>query len=127
MTPLEIIALTIIVLVLVKLVVVLTNPKAWLRFARSVYSNTAAASLVALVLAAVVLYYLLAELTIVQVFAAFAFLSLLMVVSVAPQAEELMRIAQKRFLRKNLVQTYWLSIIIWVVLSVWALWAVLAK
>lgn len=73
MTPVEIMALCLALLVVIKFSVIAYNPNRWFHFAQKVYSNSAALTIASLFLAALTGYYLLQELTIVQVFAAILF------------------------------------------------------
>ncbi|MCH7568819.1 MAG: hypothetical protein IIA87_05345 [Nanoarchaeota archaeon] len=60
------------------MIVILTNRKRWWPITKSVYGNPAISGVIFFILAAVVLFYLLQELTIVQIIATAAFVSLLM-------------------------------------------------
>jgi hypothetical protein len=75
--------------------------------------------IISFILAAVVLYYLLMELTIVQIFAVMLFTGLLMAVSVATFAKDFIPFAKKLGNRRR--KQLWWGIIIWLVLIVWVL------
>ena len=68
MTPIEIIALIFVVFGLIKLLVIAVNPKAWAKVPQKMAAQPVLLTVVSLVLAGVVLYYLRAELSIVQIF-----------------------------------------------------------
>jgi len=121
MGAIEIIASIIIVLSVIKLVVLALSPKSVYSFARKIYSHPNVMSVSALVLAAVVLYYLIdAGITIVDIFAVMLFIVLIMVVGIARYANEMMDWVMKKDL-KNMLKEMWLYILIWVVLLVWGI------
>ncbi len=124
MDALEIIALLLVILFLVKLVVVSRNPRAWLRFWKKRYSHRAAATVVALVLAGVVLYYLLMELTIVQIMAVAAFMALLFLIGFLPYMKDMFELGDRWMKEGNILWRSWLIILIWLVLSLWVLWEI---
>lgn len=122
MRSVEIIALIMVLVGLVKMIVLLVKPRNWLeKVVKPVYSNGKITKLVALVIAVVVLNFLREELTIVQIFAVFAFVSPIMAIGFAPYGKELTAMAQKVLQDKNMLKKSWLSIWVWLVLSVWVL------
>jgi len=76
-TPIEWIVTIFAVVGLIKLFVIMVNKKSWWALTKNVYGNPGLTGFVSLVLAAVVLWYLLQELTIVQILAAGVFTVLL--------------------------------------------------
>lgn len=122
--PLEIIALLLVAFSLAKLTIFLLSPTAWLGFARRLYARPEIASPVALLLAAIVLYFLLsAGLTIVQILAVFAFLALILAAGFARHAGDLIDWAMKRDPRTWL-REQWLLSLIWLALLAWGLVAI---
>jgi len=127
MTPIEIMAAFVALLILVKLVTVGFKPKAWMdNVAKPIYSNASIATVVGLVIAGGSLWFLLKELSIVQIFAAMLFFIGLMVVGIAPLGKDLMVMADKMVKQKNLLKQFWLAWVIWVVLAVWVLYTLFA-
>ena len=120
MTAVETIALILVVVGLIKLVVLMINPSAWFGLAKGLTRNTAAFRLVALVLGAVILRYLLTELTIVQIFASSAFMATLMWIGFAPYKKELMEMMARNY-GENALRKNWLLTIIWLAISLWVL------
>ena len=119
-TPVEWIALILMVIVAIKLIVILVSPKAWFNsVAKPLWKNAGLMTLVSLVLAAVVLYYLLVELTIVQILAVMAFLALLAAVGVGTYKKEVLALADKLLKDKTIIRKSWLYILIWAVLILW--------
>src|SRR3989344_6839278 len=92
----ETIALITAVVVLIKIVVILIKPKAWLSVVRPIYSMPVVLMIVSLVLAAVVLNYLiLAGITITQIFAVMGFGALLGAMTAASYAKEVVALGTK--------------------------------
>ena len=70
-------ALIIALLALVKILVILVKPKVWLNLVKSIWSVPMLTMIVCLILAAIVFYYLIQELTIIQIMATTLFIALL--------------------------------------------------
>lgn len=118
-TAIKFLAALLIVLAAIKLIVVFVSPQSWLRFVRRVYAVPVVTSTVALLLAALVLFFLLRSgLTIVQVLAVTVFVSLLLVVGIAPYAGRLFEWVETQSLPAMLRQQ-WLYIVVWVLLLAW--------
>lgn len=120
MTAVETIAFILVAVGLIKLIVLVIKPDAWFGFARRLTGNTAMFKVVALILSAVILYYLLMELTIVQIFASMAFVTMLMWVALAPFKNELMETVSRNH-GQDVLKRNWLFTLIWVVLALWVL------
>jgi hypothetical protein len=121
MSSVEIIAWIFIIFVAIKMLVLLVNPRIWMNFAKSVWSNTNTVKLLGCILAAVVLYFLLQEITIVQVIAVTAFIALLLIVGLASEVPYFIKKYEAQIKRGNLWRDYWFYTLIWIVLLVWAL------
>lgn len=121
MTAVENIALIVIAFIVIKLIVLLVNPKRWMNFSKKLYSNKTTYTIVSLILAAVVLYYLLLEITIVQILAVVAFVALLMMIGLGPYYNSLAKIAETQIKKGNFWKDNWFYILIWGALIVWAL------
>ncbi len=119
-TPIEILALILIVISLIKIITILINPKAWLNGVVNKvylpYSQT-----VFLILAMTVLYYLLQELTIIQILAVMLFASLIFAIGFATFSKELIKLADKLYKKENIIKKSWLSLTIWLILLLWGL------
>jgi len=124
-TPVEIIALVFALLILIKLVVLMIKPKAWMdSVAFPIYRNPAVSGGVFAILAAVIFYYLIAELTIVQIFATVAFTSFMMSLGLLVYSKEILVFAQKvaqKFIKKGFTGTQWVITIVWLILALWVL------
>ena len=119
-TPVEIIALIVIAVSVIKMIVLLVNPRAWMNFAKGIYSKSGVVQFVSLILAAVVLYYLLQEITIVQVLAVVAFTVLIVLVGIAGEIGPLIKKYETIIKKGNLWKQYWLYTLIWIILLIWA-------
>jgi hypothetical protein len=121
MTPVEIIALILAIAVIVKILVVSFSPKTWLNaVAKPLYKNPVLLVIVELLLAGVVFYYLLQELTVVQIVACTFFGALLTGMTFAVYSKETLSLAEK-MLRSKLLKKAWLPILVWLALAIWAL------
>lgn len=119
MTPIGIIALILILVSAIKIVVILVNPKSWADVVKKIWANPMVMSIVSLILAAIVLYYLIQSgLTIVQILAVTAFVGLLMAVGIGIYANEVISMATK-MLKKGLMKKAWLYTLIWIILLIW--------
>jgi len=92
---LQIAALILSVLIIVKFLVLAVKPKAWAKLAKNLYSKPLILGLVELVLAAALFYYLLMELTIIQIMAAVTLGALLTGLSFAAFGKELLPFVSK--------------------------------
>ncbi|MEW6063512.1 MAG: hypothetical protein AB1571_04050 [Nanoarchaeota archaeon] len=119
LTAIEITALIISLLALIKIIVILIRPRSWLGVVHLIYAKPNVTMISALVLALIVLSYLLQELTIVQVFASMLFLALLTIFSVAIYYTEIKTLADKLYKDKNLLRKSWLPILVWLILIFW--------
>lgn len=127
MTPLEIIALILVLIGIIKLIVILRNPISWYHFVRDIYSNPTVTGIVAFILGAIILYYLLQEVNIIQIFAVLAFFSMFMLMGWAAYSKEFLPLAKKVLTQKNILLRSWPTTLIWVLLTVWVLWAIYGK
>lgn len=119
-TPVETIALIIIVIATIKIFVLLVKPMAWMNFAKKIYlTNPRLTQIISLVLAAVVLYYLLQEITIIQILAVMVFISLLLVMGIAPIMGNLIKKYEAMIKRGNIWKDSWLYTLIWIALMAW--------
>ena len=123
-TAIEIIAIILIGVSIIKLAVLAASPGAWIAFARKIYLKPNVTSAVALVLAAVVLYYLVSSgMTIVQILAVWVFMALIMVVGFANYADDILDWAMGRDI-KAWLREQWLLMVIWIGLLVWGIQAI---
>ncbi len=122
MTPVEIIALIFIILSIIKLVVIFINPNTWYStknpLARLVWGNLSA-TIFSFLLGGVVLFYLLHEINIVQVFVAIVFTFLLAILTVAPNIEKIMKATGNQLKKENFFAKHWVAVFVWVSIMAW--------
>lgn len=124
---LQITVLLLAILVVIKFLVLAIKPKAWLNFAKSLYSNPLILGLVEFILAAVLFYYLLMQLTIVQIMAAVTLGALLTGLSFAIFSKEMIPWMGRIIRSKKILWSpgAWFVWIIWLVLIGWAVYTLL--
>ncbi len=126
MTPIQIMALIVAVLGAIKLIVIVIDPKIWLKkVVKPIYANTMLASLIGLIIAGVSLYYLKQTMTIVDIFAVMLFFFGLMLMSFAVMSKEMVALADK-VLRKDGLMRFWLPMLVWILLLIWVFYALFA-
>ena len=126
MTPIQIMALIVALLGGIKLIVILIDPRIWLKkVVKPIYGNPMFASVLGLLIAGVSLYYLNKSFTIVQIFAVMIFFMGLMLMSFAAVSKEMLALADK-VLKKDCLKAFWLPTIIWILLLIWVFYALFA-
>ena len=118
-TPIEIIALVMIIGGLIKILVILVNPKSYMDFAKGLCLKPKVVSALALTFAAIVFYYIIQEVSIVQILAVAAFVTLLIVVGMVNHIKPIMKQFEVTVKKGNLWKDYWLYTLIWVILLAW--------
>ena len=125
--PIEVIAIIIILFSIIKMIVFSISPHAWLNFAGKFYVKPNITTPVALVLAAIVLYYLVdSGVTIVQILATWLFVALIMVIGLAQYAPNIIVWAKSRD-HAAWFREQWLLMVIWFGLLVWGIGAIFYK
>ena len=122
----DVMALVVAIVAIVKLLVLVIKPRAWLKVVKPVYKYPILLGFISLVLAAFSLLYLLDELTIVQIFAVILFVIFLAGVTLASYAKEMVALGEKLLRDRKVVDRAWVSVIIWLLLAIWALYSLLA-
>lgn len=110
----------------IKIISIAHNPKGWMNFAKKIWSKPQQMKLAGVVLGVIVLYYLLQELTIIQIMATMAFFAALLMVGFASDAEPLLKKYEKQIKNKTIWAKHKIYILIWIVLMVWTLKELLA-
>ena len=119
-TPIEIIALIIIVSGGIKMSVLVFKPTAWMNFANKVYSKKRLIQISSLVLAGIILYYLInSGLTIVQVLAVVAFVFAFLMFGLAPHIKGLVQEYKTQIKKGKMWKENWAYSILWLALMVW--------
>lgn len=120
LTGIEWIVLIFAIAGLIKTLVIIISPKKWLPVVNTVYNNRGIFTFFFLALAAIILYVLLQEMTIVQIVAGGAFFAILSAMVFLAFASDMKQLATKMVGHgiKGWVLFY---AIIWVLLFAWAL------
>jgi O-antigen ligase len=107
----------------IKLIVVLVKPQAWIRgVGRRIYAVPAVSLPILVILTVISFYYLLQELSMVQVFAAFLVFWLVMLIALLPFGRAFLPAIESAYSNNRAVwKKSWLTMVIWVILLVWAL------
>lgn len=124
MSPIKIIALIFIIFAIIKLVIISINPMSWKSVVKKIYIKPFVTATVGLIMAAVILRYLLEELTIVQVFASMTFMMALMIVQFAGLGNEIVELSDKFYNDRSILKKVWLSLILWIALMGWVLYEI---
>ena len=121
MSSIEIMALVFAVLIVIKILVVSFSPKSWFNTVKKIYKMPMFLVIVEAILAGIVFYYLLMELTIVQIASAVLLGALLTGLSFAAYAKETLEWGNKILKSKTLWDKAWLPLLIWLVFALWVL------
>lgn len=118
---LEILALILIAITVIKLIVFLISPQLWYRFVEKLYIKPQLVSVVALLLAALVLYFLVVSgVTIVEILAVCLFVVLLMAIGIAKYADKIIGWAKEQDI-VFIVKELWLYTLVWILLLAWGI------
>ena len=123
LTSLEIIAALFALIGLIKIIVILINKKSWFSVTKSVYGNPAASSLIFFILALIVFYFLIQELTIIEIIAAAAFISLLMGLAFLQVSKDILTLGNK-MLNKKFTGWQLFIMIVWLILLIWTIYSI---
>ncbi|MBT3323820.1 hypothetical protein HN681_00390 [archaeon] len=123
MNAIEIMALIVVVLGLVKMIVIFKNPKSWMGVVNFFFKKPKITMWVSAVLAVVTLWFLLQTFSIVQIFGVILFVMFLYLMTFAAYSKELMQMVTKMLKDKHMLRRAMLPIVIWTALMLWALYA----
>ncbi|MEK6937315.1 MAG: hypothetical protein AABW58_04560 [Nanoarchaeota archaeon] len=127
MAPLEIISFLFALLILVKLVFVIFSKQTWYRnVAMPIYKNPKVSSLVILIIALIIFYYLIQSITLIELFAAMAFTNMITALSFMFYTKEFSELVKKVY-SKNFKFTIFgiLYLLFWILLSLKVIYKVL--
>jgi len=121
-TTIEIIALIFIIISLTKIIYITLNPTSWnKRIVKKIWKNPHATSFISLILALIILFYLIKELTIIQILATSAFVSMLILYAFSIFSKELMNLTNKFYKGRTILKRASIYIILWLILLLWGL------
>jgi hypothetical protein len=125
MTPIETLATIFAILVLVKLFIVAVNPKLWMKGVESILNNYVFTTVVYVLLAIIVGYFVFQSLNIIQVAAVMLFASMLIGLTLVPYSKEFLTLGKEVIgTRSRMFRKAWLAIVIWAGIAIWTLYAV---
>ncbi len=125
MSPLEIIATIFAIIVLVKLIFLSLSARLWMKTVGAMLNYPVATTLIYLVLAGIVGYYVLSNIAIIQIAAVMLFTSLLGGIGLAPYSRVMLRLGEE--ILNEGVSKAWLSMLIWTLVAIWVLYTVFVK
>ncbi len=124
---LEFFALTLIAIAAIKIVLLFVNWPMWVGWMKRLYARPQLVSVVALALAAALLYALIISgMSIVQILAVSLFVVLMLMAGFAPYAARLMAWVETRSVAQLLADA-WLYTLAWVLLLAWGLWEIFTR
>lgn len=122
MAPTKVLATIFAAAVLVKLTLIICKPDLWMKIVDLFIKKYVRTMVIYAVLAAIVGYYVLTTIHIIDVAAVMLFTSLLIGVSLAPYSTSLLKLREDVM---NIgVGKAWLPMLIWGILALWVLYAV---
>jgi len=124
-TSIEWMALIFLVVVSIKILVILINPKIWMNsVVKKIWNAPILAGFICLILALVVLYYLLlGGISLLEIFAVMLFVGLLAGVGISIYSKEMVGFADK-LMKKKFLKKSWLYILIWIILIIWGIYEI---
>jgi len=125
MSSLEILATIFAIIVLVKLIFLSLSARLWMKTVGAMLNYPLATTLIYLVLAGIVGYYVLSNIAIIQIAAVMLFTSLLGGIGLAPYSRVMLRLGEE--ILNEGVSKAWLSMLIWTLVAIWVLYTVFVK
>ncbi|HLD97815.1 MAG TPA: hypothetical protein VI815_00655, partial [Candidatus Nanoarchaeia archaeon] len=95
----------------------------WLPVVRTVYSHSLVSSIILAILAIIVFYFLVQNISIVDIMAVATFISILFALSFLQFSNEILVLANKIY-KNKLSPATWIYILIWLALMIWALYEI---
>jgi len=129
MSTIEILALVLIVFSFIKLIVIAINPQLWYGPTNPLMKlpalNHNVVNVVFLILVAIILFFLLTEINIVQIFVAmFLGVLLVMIMFVSNLKKIIEMLVGDTTSSKDFYRRYWFPSVVWLVLMIWVLWKI---
>ena len=121
MGPNKILASIFALAILIKLAFIIARPNLWMKFAGVLIENSARTTVIYLILAAIVGYYVFSRISILDAAAVMLFTSLLMGLSLAPYGKSLLKLGEEAM--STGLGKAWLPLLLWGLLALWILYA----
>jgi hypothetical protein len=126
MTPIEIFALVFSVAVLLKIIVIFVDARKWIHIAESFFKKPSLLTVLYVVAAVVVGYYLFQSLSIIQITAVMLFTMLLVGMSILAYPGPILKMSKEILKKKDVIKRNWLSLLIWAVIALYTLYILFA-
>ncbi|MBU2104676.1 MAG: hypothetical protein KKF67_02795 [Nanoarchaeota archaeon] len=119
-TSVEIIALILIIVAIIKMLVLVVKPMTWMKFTRWIYKKPSVTKFIGAILAGITLYYLInMGITIVQILAISAFIALLFVIGLAEDVGPFIKKYEAQIRAGKLWKKHWFYTLLWLILLAW--------
>lgn len=127
LSVIEILASILIIMVLIKVIIFILDPKIWLNFISKIYTAPAIMTVIGFLLSVLVLYFIVnAGISIVEILAVCLFIALLMLTGLANYAEDLVSWVREQEVA-NVIKNLWLYSAMWLFLIIWGIYILLAE
>lgn len=128
MAAIEVLAGIFAVVVLLKLVAVIGKPADWIKIAEAIAQKCAIATVVYLVLAVIIGYFVFKSLTAAQIGAVMLFTALLYGFSMAPYYTAIVQAVKETMTSRDVVlRKNWPGLLVWAILAVWIICKLFAE
>lgn len=124
LSAIEVIAGLFALFVLAKVITIMIKKKAWFNTMVKPALKRVEMSIVFLLIAAVIFYFLIQTLTIVEIFAVLAFCSFFIFLGLIVYSKDMLAFAKEIYGKKFNIWM-WVQLILWAALSIWVLWEIL--
>jgi hypothetical protein len=114
----EILALIFAVVILFKVTLIIVSPKNWLKLVHTAHKEIGILFVAEIILAIVVFYFLLKELTFVQIMACLLLGDLLVIMAFTMHFHQIIPLTTK-LLKEKRMHRSWIPILIWIALAIW--------
>lgn len=125
-TNIQWVALIFSLLIIIKVLFIIFSRSSWYGITTRIFSRPKILSWTSLILAFFVLFILLREVSITQIFVSGLFMILLFVSGLSLFGDEVLKL-QDRIMSKFNFRNYWWYIVLWLLLVIWVLEEVLTK
>jgi hypothetical protein len=125
LTTVELLALMFATIIIVKFLVLLVKPKAWMSMADNIFKDSKLTMWIYVALVAIIGYHIFNNYTIIDVAAIMLFTTVLIGLNYLPYKKHIM--SMKKELTGNIFKKSWLAVIIWSFFALWVLYILVPK